>query len=292
MASSTRSSTARVRTSGEVASSRARSGRPSPRSQSTISASRCDEPLSRRTVRNSLRPGPTPPCGRPPDPAPHGWRARDRPGAPPSRRAPRHPRGPPTSSSAATMTRCWATPSAFSLLRVLSCWWTERSSSLPVTPSGDTRLGQLGLLRRQAGAALTLACRRRRHVRRRPWRTARPHRSDPPGRPTTGTAGTRATAPRPPRPEPPSREPSRDAPAVDATGPPDHRRRRCLDRCPGCRRSPPPRPDWFWGTKLSSLWISLEVYGQGSGARLEGGATVDLVPRDKAKGPSRVGRPF
>ena len=48
------------------------------------------------------------------------------------------------------MTRCWATPSAFSLLRVRSCWWTDRSSSLPVTPSailGSGRRGDLGASR-------------------------------------------------------------------------------------------------------------------------------------------------
>ena len=44
MASSTRSSRARVRASGVAASSRARSGRPRARSASTMSGSRCDEP--------------------------------------------------------------------------------------------------------------------------------------------------------------------------------------------------------------------------------------------------------
>ena len=48
------------------------------------------------------------------------------------------------SRKAATITRCCATPSAFSLLRVRSCWWTERSSSLPVTPSGIRGSGSRG----------------------------------------------------------------------------------------------------------------------------------------------------
>ena len=42
------------------------------------------------------------------------------------------------------MTRCCATPSAFSLDRVRSCWCTDRSSSLPVTPSGMRGSGRLG----------------------------------------------------------------------------------------------------------------------------------------------------
>ena len=64
------------------------------------------------------------------------------------------------SRKAATITRCWATPSAFSLDRVRSWWWMERSSSLPVTPSGmrgSGSRGPLGASREPAPALAVVA---------------------------------------------------------------------------------------------------------------------------------------
>ena len=116
------------------------------------------------------------------------------------------------SSSAATMTRCWATPSAFSLLRVRSCWRTPRSSSAPVTPSGIRGSGlrpSLGTSReppRICSSVDRSAPPRSGRFDAWPWRGPEPR--PPPGRPPVERPPPRRSSPRgPPRPRPASRRP-------------------------------------------------------------------------------------
>ncbi len=236
MASSSRSDSESVRASGVTARSRARPWRPSPRSQSTMSGSRCEEPLSRRTVRNSVRARAKSPLRY--ATIPSASRAA---GTRPARRTAVSACAIAASMSSAsrwadTMTRCWATPSAFSFDNVRSCWWMERSSSLPVTPSGIEGSGSLGPLgvRRLAPRSRSRSSRPSRASRAPPWRS--PSRPRPAGR---GPVPRRGASPRgaPParagrspkerrspspedarpgpragRPDPPPREPSRPPP--------------------------------------------------------------------------------
>ena len=125
------------------------------------------------------------------------------------------------SNVAATMTRCCATPSAFSFDSVRSCWCTARSSSLPVTSSGirgSGRRGPLGARRLPPRSSRSSG---------RPDAPSRPpdRGSRPPGRAPGPPRSSRRRSPPPRDPEPRRSSPSRRGPP--ARGPP--------------RRSSPPR---------------------------------------------------
>ena len=175
------------------------------------------------------------------------------------------------------MTRCWATPSAFSLLRVRS-WWCDRAVELLAGHAlGDraarAACGFLGASRGPlrspalpaAGCAVASGRRgRRRRARddRRTRRGRRARRRPPRGAGAVAPAARRRV--RPPAAPADDRRPMRDA-----------------------RR--PPRPGWFSGTCAPRCAVSVQS------TDCARPAVDNAAPRrnvGNAKGPARVGGPF
>ena len=177
------------------------SGSPRARSQSAICAVRWSVPESRRAVRSPRRAAGSHRAGTRPAPAPP---RRPRPYRPPRGHLGMGQGGlGPSWISRETMTRCCATPSAFSFDRVRSWARTARSSSAPVTSSsiaGSGRRGPAGTMPSRPGAVL-IGSRRPRRSR---TLAASPERSPepaPPDRPAPAPEGRPDPAP-PARPDP------------------------------------------------------------------------------------------